>query len=74
MRLCRQVITDETLAVAYRHVTRNFLGQEIFHGIRALLLKKSSITRKRKAPQGKNLRFFNLETLKNCCLNEKINL
>ena len=32
--------------------------------------KHSPTTQERKAPQGKNIRFFRLETLKNCILNE----
>ena len=53
-----------------RSATRNFLGQASFLRIRAL--RKTIIyNTKKKGPAGKNLRFFLLETLKNCTLNEK---
>ena len=54
-----------------RRVTRNFLGQWSFLGI-GHFDKHSPTTRERKTPQGKNLRFFRLEPVKNCILNEKL--
>ena len=53
-----------------RHVTRNFLGQGRFLGIRQRR-KDWTTAQERKAPHGKNCRVFCLETLKNCNLNEK---
>ena len=55
--------------IYFKRLTRNFLGQRSFLGIRHFD-KHSPTTQERKAPQGKNLRFFRLETLKNCILNE----
>ena len=52
-----------------RRVTRNFLGQGSFLGIRHFK-KHSPSTRERKVPRGKKSRFFRLETLKNVILTE----
>ena len=53
-----------------RRVTRNFLGQGVFLQLDHFH-KHSPTTRERKAPLGKNLWFFRLETLTNFVLNEK---
>ena len=55
-----------------KRVNRNFLGQWRFLGIRHFY-KQLTTTRERKVPQGKNLLFFLLKTLKNCILNKKFN-
>ena len=54
----------------FRRVTRHFLGQGSFLGIRAVRKHLPTTTRKN-GPAGKNSLFFCLETLKNCILNEK---
>ena len=48
----------------FRRVTTNFLGQECFLGIRALL-QTIIINTKNEDPAEKNLQFFLLKTLKN---------
>ena len=53
-------------------VTRNFLGQGSFLGIRALRWTIIYNTKK-KGPAGKILRFFLLKTFKNCTLKDKFN-
>ena len=55
-----------------RCVSRNVLGRGSFLGIRALQLT-IIYNMKKKGPAGKCLRFFLLETLKNCTLNKKFN-
>ena len=57
-----------------RRVTRIFLGQESFLGIRALRQTFTCSTRKKISAQGKNRRVFCLETLKNFILNDKFYL
>ena len=55
-----------------RRVTRNFLGQESFPGIRALQ-QTIIYNTKKKGPAGKNFQFFLLETLEKFTINEKFN-
>ena len=60
---------DILLVILCRRVTRSFLGQGVFLES-GHFDKHSATTQETKAPQGKNLRFFRLETLNNCILNE----
>ena len=57
----------------FRCVTRIFQGRGVFLE-NGHFDKHSPIARERKAPQGKNLRVFCLETLKNVILNDKFYL
>ena len=66
-----KIFLSNTLDIS-RGVNMNFLGLGSFLGIRALREAIIYITKK-KSPAGKNLRFFLLETLKNCTLNKKFN-
>ena len=73
--------TAEALTDFFPNIVKSLIisqarNQEIFKGNRVFLKlehfdKDSRTTRERKDPQGKNLPFFRLETLKNRILNEE---
>ena len=56
-----------------KRVTRNFLGQGSFLGIRALLINNHAQHEKEILPRREKSPVLFLETLKNSILNEKFN-
>ena len=71
-----EALTDFFPIIVKTLIISQARNQEIFTGNRVFSKlghfdKDSSTARARKDPQGKNIRFFRLETLKNCILNEE---
>ena len=71
-----EALTDFLQIIVKNLIISQARNQEIFTGNRVFFKlghfhKDSRTARARKDPQGKNIRFFGLETLKNCILNEE---